>query len=208
MTTRRRTTPPVPMSPIHRRSWRSLWRRCSCGLKEPCIDRLTTSALYLPTDQEPPPPPPPPAQRQAPRPPLSPTAGEVPHPRVAPNRKEARAAEPAKDGYAPVVFLNRATRAPGAATTGRSAWARVPVPQPGRAGSLTPAQSRRADHAERRPGVPTLRVASPGPTHGSGLPPLSPHHQPRGTGELPARNRPGPGRNGTYEGHRVDDSKS
>jgi hypothetical protein len=38
MTTRRRTTP-VPVGPIHRRLWRTLWRRCSCGLPAPCIDR-------------------------------------------------------------------------------------------------------------------------------------------------------------------------
>ncbi len=30
---------PVPISPAHRRTWRSLWRRCSCGLPAPCVDR-------------------------------------------------------------------------------------------------------------------------------------------------------------------------
>jgi len=38
-----RPEPPVPITPIHRRSWRTLWRRCSCGLNEPCVDRLTTA---------------------------------------------------------------------------------------------------------------------------------------------------------------------
>jgi hypothetical protein len=39
-----RSTPigPVPDSPRHRRDWRTLWRRCICGLPAPCIDaRLT-----------------------------------------------------------------------------------------------------------------------------------------------------------------------
>lgn len=264
MTTRRRTTPPVPMSPIHRRSWRSLWRRCSCGLKEPCIDRLTTAALYLPTDPptdlEPPPPPPPfaphamrpaaradvraspppdprdprsdnlpyraeevdlgalpngatgpdlegPSQRAArptrhdpPQGIASPSFEEQPG-RTAPlNLIKARSAEPQNDEYADVVFLNRAARPPSTARMRHSASARVPTPQAGRAGSLTPAQSRRADHAERRQDVPTLREAVPGP-------PQSPPHQPsRGAGQLPERNRPGPARNRAYEGRRVDDT--
>jgi hypothetical protein len=40
MTRRRRSTLPVPVTPAHRRTWRSLWRRCSCGLAAPCVDRL------------------------------------------------------------------------------------------------------------------------------------------------------------------------
>jgi hypothetical protein len=43
MHTQPRPEPPVPIAPIHRRSWRTLWRRCSCGLSEPCVDRLTTA---------------------------------------------------------------------------------------------------------------------------------------------------------------------
>jgi len=43
MTTHHRPIPPVPVTPAHRRSWRTLWRRCSCGLAEPCVDRLTMS---------------------------------------------------------------------------------------------------------------------------------------------------------------------
>ena len=43
MTTNHRPIPPVPITPTHRRSWRTLWRRCSCGLAEPCVDRLTMS---------------------------------------------------------------------------------------------------------------------------------------------------------------------
>jgi hypothetical protein len=37
---RRRCPRPVPHEPSHRRTWRSLWRRCSCGLPAPCVDRL------------------------------------------------------------------------------------------------------------------------------------------------------------------------
>jgi hypothetical protein len=37
---RRRCPRPVPYEPSHRRTWRSLWRRCSCGLPSPCVDRL------------------------------------------------------------------------------------------------------------------------------------------------------------------------
>jgi hypothetical protein len=40
MTSRRRPTQPVPLQPTHRRSWRTLWRRCTCGLAAPCVDRL------------------------------------------------------------------------------------------------------------------------------------------------------------------------
>jgi hypothetical protein len=40
MTRRRPTTQPVPVTPTHRRDWRTLWRRCSCGLTCPCVDRL------------------------------------------------------------------------------------------------------------------------------------------------------------------------
>ena len=40
MTSSRRSTLPVPLSPAHRRTWRTLWRRCSCGLPAPCADRL------------------------------------------------------------------------------------------------------------------------------------------------------------------------
>ena len=36
---RRRTPSPVPLEPTHKRAWRSLWRRCSCGLPAPCVDR-------------------------------------------------------------------------------------------------------------------------------------------------------------------------
>jgi hypothetical protein len=37
---RRRRLDPVPHEPSHRRLWRSWWRRCSCGLPAPCVDRL------------------------------------------------------------------------------------------------------------------------------------------------------------------------
>jgi hypothetical protein len=40
MTSLRRPTAPVPLQPAHRRDWRTLWRRCTCGLKAPCVDRL------------------------------------------------------------------------------------------------------------------------------------------------------------------------
>ena len=52
MTTDPRPIPPVPIAPAHRRSWRTLWRRCSCGLAEPCVDRLTMSRP-LPTQSSP-----------------------------------------------------------------------------------------------------------------------------------------------------------
>ena len=48
MTISRKPTPPVPWAPAHRRSWRTLWRRCSCGLTEPCVDRVTTPADPVP----------------------------------------------------------------------------------------------------------------------------------------------------------------
>jgi hypothetical protein len=40
MTRSRRTSSPVPFHPNHRRDWRTLWRRCICGLSAPCIDRI------------------------------------------------------------------------------------------------------------------------------------------------------------------------
>ncbi|SNR27749.1 hypothetical protein SAMN06264365_101454 [Actinoplanes regularis] len=40
MTRCRMTTGGVPFSPRHRRDWRTLWRRCRCGLPAPCVDRL------------------------------------------------------------------------------------------------------------------------------------------------------------------------
>jgi hypothetical protein len=43
MTRRRRTSDPVPHHPNHRRDWRTLWRRCICGLPAPCIDRFPPS---------------------------------------------------------------------------------------------------------------------------------------------------------------------
>jgi hypothetical protein len=208
MTTRRRTTPPVPMSPIHRRSWRSLWRRCSCGLKEPCIDRLTTPVLFLPADQ--PPPSPPPVQPQPPRHP----DGSMVHAGIR-AAHPGRAADPV-DEFTAVVSLGRAARA----RVRRPASARVPVPQPGRepgheparepgrAGSLTPAQSRRADLAERRQDVPHLREAVPGRAYDSGPPQPPPRRPSRGTDQVPPRNRPGPARRWTYDARRVGDSTS
>jgi len=40
MTRRRQTPKPVPLTPTHRRDWRTFWRRCTCGLTSPCVDRL------------------------------------------------------------------------------------------------------------------------------------------------------------------------
>lgn len=49
MSRRQRHTPLVPLAPAHRRTWRSFWRRCSCGLKAPCVDRLVPApALPFP----------------------------------------------------------------------------------------------------------------------------------------------------------------
>jgi hypothetical protein len=47
VTTRRRTMP-VPLGPIHRRLWRTFWRRCSCGLSAPCIDRRVPAPVPFP----------------------------------------------------------------------------------------------------------------------------------------------------------------
>jgi hypothetical protein len=48
MNTSRETISQVPLAPLHSRSWRTLWRRCSCGLPEPCVDRATSS-IPVPT---------------------------------------------------------------------------------------------------------------------------------------------------------------
>ena len=41
---RERHPKPVPHAPTtHKRHWRSLWRRCACGLPAPCADRLASS---------------------------------------------------------------------------------------------------------------------------------------------------------------------
>jgi hypothetical protein len=45
MTRRRQTTQLVPVEPAHRRTWQSMWRRCSCGLPTPCVDRLLPASL-------------------------------------------------------------------------------------------------------------------------------------------------------------------
>jgi hypothetical protein len=44
MTRRRQAIPPVPHRPTHRRDWHTLWRRCTCGLTEPCVDRRAPAA--------------------------------------------------------------------------------------------------------------------------------------------------------------------
>ena len=45
MTWRRRASRPVPLTPTHRRDWRTFWRRCTCGLTSPCVDRLVPATL-------------------------------------------------------------------------------------------------------------------------------------------------------------------
>jgi hypothetical protein len=45
MTRRHKTTPLVPLTPRHRRTWQTLWRRCSCGLTTPCVDRLVPARV-------------------------------------------------------------------------------------------------------------------------------------------------------------------
>jgi hypothetical protein len=48
----KRRLDPVPHEPSHRRAWRSLWRRCSCGLPAPCVDRLVPAPrLPFPPDR-------------------------------------------------------------------------------------------------------------------------------------------------------------
>ena len=77
MTRRRRSTQPVPLTLNHRATWRTLWRRCICGLPTPCIDKLT------PPPQPPyPPRPAPPAVIFEPRRyPVQATGPGNPHPR-------------------------------------------------------------------------------------------------------------------------------
>jgi hypothetical protein len=50
MTSHRGSIQPVPIQPRHRRTWRSFWRRCTCGLTAPCVDR------HLPSTDQPWPP--------------------------------------------------------------------------------------------------------------------------------------------------------
>jgi len=40
MTRSHRSPSPVPLQPTHRRNWRTFWRRCTCGLTAPCVDRI------------------------------------------------------------------------------------------------------------------------------------------------------------------------
>jgi hypothetical protein len=45
------TIEPVPISPAHRRNWRRLWRRCSCGLPAPCVDRRLAAMTATTSDR-------------------------------------------------------------------------------------------------------------------------------------------------------------
>lgn len=50
MTRRRPTGAPILFGPAHRRDWRRLWRRCTCGLAAPCIDRRVPATEFpIPT---------------------------------------------------------------------------------------------------------------------------------------------------------------
>jgi hypothetical protein len=50
---RKRRPDRVPYGPAHKRQWRTLWRRCSCGLPAPCVDRLVPAPrLPFPPDRD------------------------------------------------------------------------------------------------------------------------------------------------------------
>jgi hypothetical protein len=161
MNTRRETISPVPWAPLHRRSWRTLWRRCSCGLPEPCVDRALTAptaAFEVITPGNAPAPIPhlPPQERPAAQPcphpnltrPLRPPAPDrTARPQADPRDRTARSrAEPP-----PGEPLARTRDCPtGHSPTGHSR----PRPRDtrpdeyghraGRAGNLTPAQANRS----------------------------------------------------------------
>lgn len=126
---RRRCPRPVPHEPSHQRTWRSLWRRCSCGLPAPCVDRLVPA-----------PPLPFPPKRAAPadhrstpgdgtHPPMSASA-RIPAPRASPIR-------PAQPGYddtaripriSPSAYLeaNRAASREASSAGPAAGWAASP----------------------------------------------------------------------------------
>ncbi|MBB4760378.1 hypothetical protein BJ971_000934 [Actinoplanes digitatis] len=156
---RRRCQRPVPHGPSHRRMWRSLWRRCSCGLPAPCVDRLVPA-----------PPLPYPPNTASPadgRPiasgtarPSMPTSARIPAPRASPIR-------PAQPGYdsaaiarvSPIAYLEAA----------RAACARDPAwPLAGHADResgrhrLHPHTGGRAP--AREPTTPTARHTDPAST--------------------------------------------
>jgi hypothetical protein len=117
MTSSRRSTVPVPLSPAHRRTWRTLWRRCSCGLPAPCVDRLVPASQppfpprdAVPAHRSP--------RRPFRRPPIPPTptdvhrpttsqAGGIPSPGAAedhrPLRRPPGTTTPAHDHLAPTL---------------------------------------------------------------------------------------------------------
>lgn len=163
------TRTPVPLAPLHRRSWRTLWRRCSCGLPEPCVDRVTTPA------PPPPPSPPHPARGRAtphvvrsldltPGPVADHTAlallTEARIPPVRPHTRLTRQIRHPAHGRSEkhLVGTPRQTGLPqppgGGAAKRAGQWlARdgngVDGHEAGRAGNLTPAQAERAAHAEQ-----------------------------------------------------------
>jgi hypothetical protein len=188
MTSRRATPPPIPYRPSHRRDWRTFWRRCICGLRAPCIDRLVP-AEPLPF----------------PRLPAATAVGRAPsHGRVrTPGHRPAAVADgraAVADGRAAVAD-GRAAAPTGRAVSRASPWhgggpadplaatptatttpprdraaaptgLRRPAPPPagrghagraqaqiGRAGSLTPAQTHRADRVP--PPAPTALTTEP-----------------------------------------------
>jgi hypothetical protein len=117
MTTPTGPVDPVPITPAHRRTWQTLWRRCSCGLPAPCVDRRTA---VPPTAARTSPPVPPFAGAESrPAPPSPPSAAfPPPVPHAAP---AARATAPASRDLrpplvapvdAPVRPLTTARRSP------------------------------------------------------------------------------------------------
>lgn len=251
MSSRHESTPPVPIGPLHRRTWRTLWRRCTCGLPEPCVDRLTTTPLppvppaeqpgFSPIRSFPSTPQTPPSRNLTLRPGRPTVAGtlgdltlrhDVQRSSCPPSQLPFRESEQHLGGAPGAIALHRRAQHNGGAlgditlrggagssagTAGdpnfhrgahhsgdapdsadgygfsMSAATQIlpvlsePLPSPGRAGNLTPAQSLRADHALcTRSLQPSIRAAPPGragrPTGFAGLDaassdPYQPHHR-------------------------------
>jgi|SRR4051812_13063791 hypothetical protein len=144
MTRRRKTTAPVPLGPLHRRTWQSLWRRCSCGLAAPCVDRLVPATplpfpprgYVVPWDVTPVP--------------LAPPAS------FAPSAPETGGATPS-GGPRPPWFPRPSAPSPAAVRQSRCSSPEVPVPAPLPADKVTPCRPGRAAHTAD-PSRPALRL--------------------------------------------------
>ncbi len=92
MTRCRSTSGHVPVSPRHRRDWRTLWRRCRCGLPAPCVDRLVPAPPrpYPPRGEAPERSTPPAHSDKVPPDPRKPRLAAVPRQRQASTAHNAR----------------------------------------------------------------------------------------------------------------------